>query len=309
MKEFLLHNLSLKILSVVLALILWIFVLGEKSIEYSFVVPLELTNLPSNLVIVSDVTGSIGLRVAGPRPLVSLLKPEKLSVSLDLKEAEPGKTSFLITENNIAMPRGVKLIRINPSMIDLEIDPLIKKAVKVVPKISGELDSGFQLLNGTPKVRPSSVEVSLARRHGGNIEELYTQPVSLNGLSSNLSQEVLLDVSDKRIEGVKPKSVTVELNIQEVQVEKRFNAVPIQALNMEKGKTFQLKPEKAQVQVAGGNRMVSELNEADLALSVNLSGLKPGRHKVELNALLPKGVRVLSLEPKIITVIISPGES
>ena len=67
---FLGRNRSLKLLSLFLAVALWLAVGGEELTETNLNISLELLNLPSHLMVTSEVPSSIQVRVSGPRGLI-----------------------------------------------------------------------------------------------------------------------------------------------------------------------------------------------------------------------------------------------
>jgi hypothetical protein len=66
-----LENLGLKLLSVVLALSLWAVVLGDQKVEIAMAVPLEIKDLPRDLVLVNELPETLEVRVRGPKTLVA----------------------------------------------------------------------------------------------------------------------------------------------------------------------------------------------------------------------------------------------
>jgi len=59
------HHLGLKVVSIALAAFLWVAVSGEQTVERSLRIPLEFTNLPSQLEVVGDAANVVDVRVRG----------------------------------------------------------------------------------------------------------------------------------------------------------------------------------------------------------------------------------------------------
>ena len=70
-----LNNWGLKLLSLGFAVLLWMYVVGENRSEVSLSLPLELTRVPANMVIVSRVPEAIRVRLNGPRSLLAGVNP------------------------------------------------------------------------------------------------------------------------------------------------------------------------------------------------------------------------------------------
>ncbi|TLN17668.1 YbbR-like domain-containing protein, partial [bacterium] len=61
MRRALTENMGLKIVSLLTAILLWMFVIGEKQSDVQITVPLSLTNLPVDMVITSRVPSSVNV--------------------------------------------------------------------------------------------------------------------------------------------------------------------------------------------------------------------------------------------------------
>ena len=63
MLELLSKNWSLKLLALAIALAMWLFVAGQEKSEISLRVPVEITNIPVDLLVVDDVVGDVDVRL------------------------------------------------------------------------------------------------------------------------------------------------------------------------------------------------------------------------------------------------------
>src|ERR1041384_7521219 len=89
---------GLKIFSVLFAIGLWLFVnAGQKPTEKSLTVPVEVRNMPADLMMGNPGPGQVEIRVAGPPALLSTLDPDYLKVVLDLDGAHAGTSTFRLS--------------------------------------------------------------------------------------------------------------------------------------------------------------------------------------------------------------------
>jgi hypothetical protein len=113
-------SLGVKFLSVVLALFLWLSVSGERAVERRISVPVRLLNRPASLW----PTGAppvVDVVISGPWLTVELLKPELLTLDLDLWGAGAGVTAFPQPEHFLRLPQDVRAVRIFPARIDVRL--------------------------------------------------------------------------------------------------------------------------------------------------------------------------------------------
>jgi hypothetical protein len=116
-RELVTHNLGLKALSLIMAVVIWFFVDAGNETEISMAVPVLLKNIPSGLVIATAPPPPINVRLKGPK--ISLLKfrADRPAIFLDLKGVGEGTTGFPGLESMINLPEGVRVTRITPEAI------------------------------------------------------------------------------------------------------------------------------------------------------------------------------------------------
>lgn len=123
LRRYILRNWHLKLLSLVLAFLLWSAITGEPPAEVGFTIPLELHNIPAGLIVVGDVPASVQVRLHGPGPLVRRLGSGDIVVALDLAGRARGEHAFTLKPEDVAVPYGVRVIRLSPSQVRLRLEP------------------------------------------------------------------------------------------------------------------------------------------------------------------------------------------
>ncbi len=122
-KTYILENLSFKIVSLFVALILWVSILGRrdfvttKEIEVNFIVGSEYN-------IASQSHDRIKVKLSGSQPNLKKYKDFFKSIMFDLSDYKEGLIEIEIPHNKIDLPQGVKVLSIKPNVIKVE---LIKK--------------------------------------------------------------------------------------------------------------------------------------------------------------------------------------
>jgi YbbR domain-containing protein len=201
-----------KLLAIVLAVIMWYFVVGEERAEVGLTVPLELINIPQNLIVVNNVVHGIEIRVNGPRSLVRALSTENLSKSLDLSSTREGAVSFSISSEGIPLPRGGKITRINPTQVTVVLKKLIIKKITVQPRMTGKPATGYEV--ELIQINPEKVEVAGPEDVVEKLESLYTKPFDIQGLKFDLKQRVYLDFRNLQIYLAKEVPLEVEVKLR-----------------------------------------------------------------------------------------------
>lgn len=211
MFKLLTENWALKLLSLVFALILWFFVMGERKLERSYAVPLEMKNIPAGMMVANEVPTEVEVRINGPRTLLMNLHAEDMRIVVDLKDLPPGLTSFKRLEERLNIPAPLKVTRLSPSYVDILVDRVGIKKVPVKAAVTGRPANGFWVQKVVAV--PDTVTVEGAESELKVLERIGTAPVSIEGASSNLVEMVPLDYRGKYTRVKKPGNVEVKITI------------------------------------------------------------------------------------------------
>src|SRR6202165_94531 len=94
MKDFfrrhVLHNFGIKLLSLALAVGLWLAVTRDPVAEVAVEVPIEFRNIPENLEINTESVPRAEIRVRGPQRIVRRLQPAGIYAELELSGRKRG---------------------------------------------------------------------------------------------------------------------------------------------------------------------------------------------------------------------------
>ncbi|BCR04094.1 hypothetical protein DESUT3_11630 [Desulfuromonas versatilis] len=208
------ENWVAKLLSFIFAVILWFFVMGEQKLEVGYAVPLELRNMPSGMMVANEVPSLVDVRISGPRTLLVNLRPSDISLAVDLKDLQPGLTSFKRLEERLNIPSALKVTRLSPSFVDVKLERIQEKKVPVRVELSGLPAEGFQV--GAVKANPVQVLVQGAESELKNVSEVVTEPVDLEGVKQSFTMIVPINYRGKYTNLKDQKTVDVGVAIEEM---------------------------------------------------------------------------------------------
>ncbi len=206
------QNVTLKILSLVFAILLWFYVNSKGKLEVNFVIPLELRNFPTSLVMVSDVIDYVDVRLRGRESLLRNLSSNQISMHLDLAKSHEGENLFYLTEDNADVPAHVEVAKISPSSVSIRFEQLVQKKVSVVPVLVGKPAPGYRVTQ--VEVIPSTVTLEGARNQIAMIQELKTEPLDLTNLKGEIVQERQLALHETLVKTLERESVKVIVHLQ-----------------------------------------------------------------------------------------------
>jgi len=214
--RFLTENWTLKIISLVLALLLWSFIMGERRLEVGYPVPLELQSLPTGLMVANEVPSLIDVRVSGPRTLLSKISPNDISIVVDLTDLKPGLTTFKRLEERLNLPSGLRVTRLSPSFIDLKLERIKQKLVPIKIVFSDQPLPGFKV--GKVRSVPDEVIIEGAESELKNVSEVVTESVNLKGVNEGFSLIVPLVHRGTYTHFKDEKTTEVQVEIEPIEV-------------------------------------------------------------------------------------------
>lgn len=205
----------MKLLSLVFALVLWFFVMGEQDLEKGFAIPVELSNLPEGLIVSNDVPSVLDVRISGPRTVLMNLEQSDLAVTIDLDGLSAGVTSYKRLEERFNLSRNLKITRTSPSIIEVRLERVRGKRVPVKVVMDDKLSPGFEIASIV--ATPSHVTVSGAGSELKLVSEVQTDPIKIPEAGVDYVQSVSLDYSGKFTALKDVKTVDVSVSFKPVE--------------------------------------------------------------------------------------------
>ncbi len=126
-KKYIIKNWQYKILSLIIAFILWFYVVSNQSLNIKLNVPIEYDNYPANLKLSGKVENSAVLLLEGRRDILNRIDKNNIKIKIDLKNAKEGKNTYIITSKRIEnLPDGIIIKEISPSRVLLNFYSIVK---------------------------------------------------------------------------------------------------------------------------------------------------------------------------------------
>lgn len=186
------ENLALKTSAVVLAVILWFFVMSKGQSEISLNVPVEYTNVPSGLEITKRTVNSVNVVIRTYESLGKNIRPDNVRVYADVSKAKSGEGFFSIKSDNVKVPFGATVLDIDPSTVKAFFEETLSRKVAVEPDITGSPANGYYVK--AVEVKPEQVLIEGPRSEVNKVTTIRTEPVGVTGIAEDISKNVGLEI-------------------------------------------------------------------------------------------------------------------
>ena len=290
-------NWVLKLVSFCLALFLWFFVAAESKVDMNVMIPVEIINLPSHLIISNEYKKELEVSVTGPRSLIRNLERSHTSRTVDMSQASSGPMVVTNEPQTIPLPWGVKLNRVNPAEFIIKLDELIDKKIPIQPVTSGKLDPGYKLIS--VMLEPATITVTAPKGTIGELESINTKPLEISKLTSSTMAHTSLDLGPKIAEIIGEPVVTASIIVEERQEHRSVSAVPLTLVEEEKRTDLHFSPARIKVMLTLPYSLAQQSKDLKGLLKATISskGLTEGSHQVPIQVTGPAGIKVLQVEP------------
>jgi YbbR domain-containing protein len=211
MRDFLrrrvLHNFGIKLLSLALAVGLWMAITRDPIAEVAVQVPIEFRNIPENLEINTESIPRAEIRVRGPQRIVRRLQPADIYAEIELGGMKPGERTFDLTAEQVHHPRELEVVQVIPSQFHLTFDTRLIRQVPVRPRVFGTFAAGYRI--GRIETEPATITISGPRQRVEAVEAAITDPVDASGTMDHATFVRHAYVSDPLVQVTNPNPVRV----------------------------------------------------------------------------------------------------
>ncbi|MUT67996.1 YbbR-like domain-containing protein [Paenibacillus sp. NEAU-GSW1] len=298
MDKWLSHPTALKVLSVIIALLLWAVVhfdpektpatvtsnVDTKAYEAQSVVPIGLDDEFYALVKLEPTV--VRVVVEGKRANLLALKDDDIVLNVDVSGLEAGEHTVPLSYK---LPKGIELVEMSPTTVTVELVEIQTKLFDLGVITKGTPAKGY--ITGTPifaNEGNSQVEVTLPKEemsHVGSVSITLSVEGAEKPIEEKKAKIVVYDTEGKPMEHsvIKPETVAVTL-----PVTPPFKMLPLQigfTGSLPEGLSVSaVKPEIEKVAVYGEQKLLDTM-ESYKGATIDLSKIKgSGTYQVKLEA-------------------------
>lgn len=278
-----------KIIALVLATILWLYVMNEQNppMETSFTPPLEIRNVAAATVII-DAPDTVRVKVRAPRSLIAGIASKDIKPYIDVKGLQEGRHSLQV---QLVLPPSIELVEITPEKATIKVDAALQRKLAVAVRMTGTPSVGTVV--GKTTVEPGQVTVQGPKSAIDSIDKVVAA-VDLTGKTKDVVEVVPVIIygrDGREVEGLSatPNKVTVSAAIAQIPNKKTVDVKTVIYGDLPPGVTLQRitgVPDKVELQ---GDPFILEKIEFVYTEPINVSGMdKTSKKDVKLQ--LKEGV-------------------
>ncbi len=299
-REFILQNWALKLTSILLAWILWLFVRGgDPGAERVITVPLEI-RISRDMEITNERPNSVDVTVRG---MISnaWFGQSIPTCSIDLQGFDEGEHIVPLTPDNVRLPRasGLEILKVNPARVTLVLERTISKEVPVIVPTRGDPAPGYDIYGKS--ALPSTILITGPRSHVEKIQHISTEPVPVTAQKQTIRMFANLSIRDNMVRSTPVGPIEVQVILGAHRSVVTIPRVPVQ---VDDNKYLTI-PQRVSVQVLVPVTFKGNLTADDLSATVSTSSLVSSSQSTRLK---PDVKFITQLDPAIVIRDTEPAE-
>lgn len=290
-------NLDIRIVSLILAVTLWLYASSEKYYKLSFHCQVEVMNVPQGYSLARCLSPVLCEIEAKGRDLIAFqFKNPKLVVDADNRQVK--RLRIKLSQENLSLPFNLKIKAVSFAESDIEIsmDRQSEKQVNVAVDVIGDPADGF-VLSDSINSMPPIISLMGPAKQLDFIDTVYTMPVRIDRLSEETKLKAGLILPDTCLFKVKPESVEVVLRFEK-SGERVFKNIPLSVVNRSKNYLVSFAPGTIDLVVSGPKNLLDAARPSDMKISLDLNGLQPGKYQLQASIELPEKLILIAASPR-----------
>jgi YbbR domain-containing protein len=266
-------------------------------------VPIHVTHgiVPEGLTLDPPQISQSTATVSGPASVVMKVVALEARVQIQASGIDVDQLVDLVAVDG----RGEVLspVQISPASVRVRIpvgSPVTTKSVPVSAQLTGSPADGFAV--GTVTVTPLVATVTGEASTLAGLTTLQTSPIDISGATETVVRTVNL-ILPSEVRAVGSDSVEVTVTLRPTDSSRNFSAGLV-VVGADTNRTYTVGVTSVIVTLGGGDQALNQVDASSFTATINVAGLGPGSHEVDIQVTAPEGLKVLGVSPPRATVLV-----
>lgn len=296
MRKLFANNTAVKILSIIAAIVMWLYVMNEQNPQVPYVirdVPVKLLNFDESKFALKDNSSEfkVNVKVKGRRSLVADLKPNDINAEVNMRGRIEGDNLIRV---DVAAPPNVEFIDVSPREVMVTLDAIVEEQMPVVVDVTGTPAQGFAA--DKPLTKPQAVVVKGPRSMVNAVKKVSTR-IDISDKNTTVVNTLpirVLDAQNKEQKEITFRPDVVEVTVPIVRVS-NVQVLPNIRGNPPEGYIIRdVRIDPPTITVTGSNEVLNGLQSVNTE-PINIEG-RTATVSADVKLILQKGVTTFDEE-------------
>jgi hypothetical protein len=302
LKKLLTDDIQIKLGSLVLAVLLWFFVVTDIEYFFDIEIPLRVDGLSEEKAFNNELPEVVTARFRGKGHTLlwaEMTMPlSETGLVLDLSKTKNTQVYYLNEyyeehPDKFILPRDYNLELISivePESVWVSVEKLAEKELNVNAHVDLKVAEGYMLI-GVVNVNPARIKVRGPASLLNELTSIDVPSLSLVNVDTDVNQTLPISLEPKQLFSIDTSMVTITADIQSIGTVAFYN-INIRLDNVPSNVEVSVIPQTIGVEVEGGLDRLLELGSADFTLSFDYgANWTPEQLMYVPEAVLPMGVQ------------------
>ena len=289
------QNIGTKLISVIVAVVLWVVVFNSWEVEVTQKVPLKIV-APAGYMVETETPEEVSVRLVGPQSFLrSIIDQPQEPIRIEVKERKIGRINYRLFSDQVPVPSRVEVLDINPKVVPIYLDQVSRKKVKLKAQFNGSLPKEYDLER--VEITPPEIKIQGSSQVLKGLNVIETRPINLNNIKNPQTIPAKLDLkaSGVKVLGPQPK---VQLLVRSKK-EANYRLRNVKVRHSFDKRSVEIIPSKVTVLVRIKKEDLKNINESNVIAQIPHRSYKTGQtFKSEVSIKLPENVGFVSIEPE-----------
>jgi len=292
------YQFGLKVTSFMVAATLWVVVFGSRTIEVTKEIPFEAVT-GEDQILVDPIPEKIVFRLAGPKAFLrSVTNRIDDPIRANVKDFKSGVFTHRIFSDAIKLPLGIKVVSINPGVVQIRVEESKKKSVPVKVTTVGEPPEGIRVVRS--EILPAMIRIKGPKNRVLQVASLSTVPVDLTAIKETTVVPLSFDFKGM---GIDPDSVLPEMNIEVQGHGPAFKVKHVPLKVKSTGKAV-LDDEEVTVIVRTDPGETVKVDGEEVSAVVDVRDMPSGEYEKLIRVQLPERIHLVKVIPSSTRVVV-----
>jgi hypothetical protein len=277
-----------------LAVILWAFIVTGKTEKLRFNIPIMVKNLPSDMAISNMSERSASIILEGRKEDLKSINVKNIKAMINMANAEVGEPRTYQIQIDKQLPEDISISPLN-SDVSVTVEQKENKWITVVPSIVGTVPKGKIIIDKT--VVPERVRISGPKSAVDDVDFVNTEDVSVDNETSDIQRQTGLKTDKYKDITFGENTVTVKVMITDLKDLAVVNA-PIKVRNGNKDYDYEIKDHDVAVYMRLRNNVAVATDDVEAYIDlgkINVKKLFGNDQKISAVQEMPIVVRGITI--------------
>ncbi len=229
-----------------LATIFWVLTKFSREFTSTMQAKINYENIPETAALAQNNINNITFDLTANGFEILFYKFKRPTIDIQVgKYYTNEKAGFTISKNDLLrmvasnFNRNLAVKNLSVEQLDVRLDPIVLKKVRVVAKTAISFKNGFKAIDSI-KISPDSITISGPSGSLKNIKTISTDLISLKDVEKNIVEFIKISKPSNEIVSIKPNKVEVRLAVSEFS-QGQFT-LPVEVINLPPDMEIKLVP-------------------------------------------------------------------